>query len=194
MNTTRIEAFSDAVLAVIITIMVLELKAPAGSDLAALRPLLPSLLIYILSFQVVGSYWNNHHHLLRVARQVDSRIMWTNLHLLFWLSLVPFFTAWLGQHYRAAWPTALYGSLLLICATAYQYLQRAIMAGQPEVAKRIGQNLKGKLSLAFYAAAVPLAFVSHWFSDLLFVLVAITWAIPDHRLERTAIANPSQNS
>lgn len=186
MNTSRLEAFSDGVIAVIITIMVLELRTPQGSDLAALLSVLPTFLVYVVSFSVIGTYWNNHHHLIRTARRLNGKIMWANLHLLFWLSLIPFFTTWLGQNYRAVLPTALYGVLLLVCAGAYQFLQVVIIADQPKdsfVTKRIGRDVKGVISLSLYVAAVGLSFVNHWLADAIYIIVAAAWFLPDRRLE-----------
>lgn len=180
------EAFSDGVLAIIITIMVLELKVPEGVTLAALVPLIPVLLSYVLSFVFLGIYWNNHHHLLQAARQVDGRVLWANLHLLFWLSLVPFATGWMGENDFAPWPVALYGIVLVFAALAYFFLARALVAlhGQDSaLATAIGRDVKGKLSLVLYLLAVPLAFVSAWLSLGLYVVVALLWFIPDRRIE-----------
>jgi uncharacterized membrane protein len=185
-RTGRLEAFSDGVIAIIITIMVLEMKVPEGTHLDSLRPLLPVGLAYVLSFIYVGIYWNNHHHLLHATRRVNGGILWANLHLLFWLSLVPFVTHWVGENHAAAWPTALYGIVLLMAAIAYEVLQHAIIAHHGEdstLARAIGSDWKGKLSLAAYACAIPLAFVSPWLSDLLFVAVAALWLVPDRRIE-----------
>jgi uncharacterized membrane protein len=185
MHFARLEAFSDAVLAIIITIMVLEFRAPDGDDLKALSPLLPTFLTYILSFTFLGIYWNNHHHLLKATRKVNARVMWTNLHLLFWLSLIPFATGWLGQHHSAAWPTATYGAILLMAAIAYTLLQAAIVCQHgpgSKLAESLGSDLKGKLSIAAYAAAIIFAPVQHWVSDALYVAVAVIWFIPDKRV------------
>jgi uncharacterized membrane protein len=187
MSASRLEAFSDGVIAIIITIMVLELEVPHGSDLAALRPLLPVFLSYVLSFVYIAIYWNNHHHLLRATNRVNGRIMWSNMHLLFWLSLVPFVTGWLGQHHGGAWPTALYGCVMVMAAIAYIILQTAIVESLGHgsaLAASLGGDFKGKLSLACYAAAIGLAFVNQWWSDALYALVALIWLIPDRRLER----------
>ncbi len=187
MKTSRLEAFSDGVLAIIITIMVLELKVPHGADLAALWPLLPVVLSYVLSFVYVGIYWNNHHHLLHATPRVNGAILWANLHLLFWLSLVPFVTGWMGENSFAAAPTALYGVVMLAAAIAYWMLQRASIAEQGEaslLAAAIGSDLKGKLSPVLYAVAIPAAFVSAWVSGGIYVLVAVIWLIPDRRIER----------
>ena len=187
MSKGRLEAFSDGVLAIIITIMVLELTAPHEPTLDALQPLIPTFLSYALSFVFVGIYWNNHHHLLQASRQVDGRVLWANLHLLFWLSLVPFVTAWMGETNGAAWPVALYGMVQLLAGIAYFILSRALIAAHDAgslLAAAIGSDFKGRLSLGLYAAAIPLAFVGPWMSWILFVLVAVIWLVPDRRLER----------
>ena len=187
MEKNRLEAFSDGVLAIIITIMVLELKVPHGVELAALKPVLPVLLSYVLSFIYVGIYWNNHHHLFQSTQRVSGRILWANLHLLFWLSLFPFVTGWVGENHLAATPTAVYGVVLLMAAIAYYVLQRAIIAQQGReslLATAIGEDWKGKLSPLLYLAAVPLAFVSPWIANGLYVLVALLWLVPDRRIER----------
>ena len=188
MSKGRMEAFSDGVMAIIITIMVLEMKAPAGADLAALRPLIPVFLSYVLSFVFLGIYWNNHHHLLQAVHQVNGRILWANLHLLFWLSLTPFVTGWMGENRFAAWPVALYGAVLWFAGFAYFILTRALIAhhGQDSVvATALGRDFKGKVSLVFYSVAIPLAFVNAWLAFALYVLVAVMWFIPDRRLEKT---------
>jgi TMEM175 potassium channel family protein len=187
MSKGRLEAFSDGVFAIVITIMVLELKVPHGSDFAALRPLLPVFLTYVLSFVYLAIYWNNHHHLLHTVQRVNGPILWANVHLLFWLSLVPFVTGWMGENHFASLPTALYGCVLLMAAVAYLFLQRAIIAEHSRdsmLAKALGADFKGKLSIAFYAAAVGLSFVNQWFADCLYALVALMWFIPDRRIER----------
>jgi len=187
MNRNRMEAFSDGVLAIIITIMVLEMKVPHGTDLAALKPILPVFLSYILSFVYVGIYWNNHHHMLHVTTRISGGILWANLHLLFWLSLFPFATGWMGENHFAATPTATYGGVLLMAAIAYYILQRAIIAGQGPhsvLAEAVGYDWKGKLSPVIYAAAIPLAFVDSRISRGLYVAVALLWLIPDRRIER----------
>jgi uncharacterized membrane protein len=184
------EAFSDGVIAILITIMVLELTAPHAADPAALRPLIPTFLSYVLSFVFLGIYWSNHHHLLQAIRQVDGRILWANLHLLFWLSLIPFVTGWMGENDFAAWPVALYGTVLLLAAIAYTILTRALISfhGRDSVlATAVGRDLKGKASLAFYAAAIPLSFVSSGLACALYVLVAVMWLIPDRRIEKTLV-------
>ena len=187
MGTTRLEAFSDGVLAIIITIMVLELRAPHEPTLAALSVLLPVFLSYMLSFIYIGIYWNNHHHMLSVTERVNGGILWANLHLLFWLSLVPFTTAWMGENHFASAPTAAYGVTLLMAGIAYWILQRAILRSEGRdsvLARAIGPDLKGKLSPFVYLVAIPLAFVHPAISDALYVTVALTWLIPDRRIER----------
>jgi uncharacterized membrane protein len=188
MSKGRLEAFSDGVIAIIITIMVLELSAPHGADLAALRPLIPVFLSYVLSFVFVGIYWNNHHHLFQAARQVNGATLWANLHLLFWLSLIPFATGWMGENDFAAWPVALYGLVLLLAGSAYFILSRVLIAhhGQDSaLATAIGGDFKGIVSLVIYTLAIALAFVNSWLSCALYVLVAIIWLIPDRRIEKT---------
>jgi uncharacterized membrane protein len=187
MQKNRLEAFSDGVIAIIITIMVLELKVPHGTDFAALEPLLPVFLSYILSFIYVGIYWNNHHHLLHATQKINGPIMWANLHLLFWQSLVPFVTGWMGENHFAAMPTALYGFVLLMSAISYIILQSAIIAHQGRdslLAGAVGRDRKGKLSIVGYIVAIGLSFVNEWLADALYVLVAIMWFIPDRRVER----------
>ena len=186
MRTSRLEAFSDGVIAILITIMVLELRAPQGGDLSALRPVMPGLLTYVLSFAYLAIYWNNHHHMLHVARSVNGAILWANLHLLFWLSLIPFVTSWLGESHGAPWPTALYGAVLLLSGFAYIALQQAIIrhhGRESELATAVGRDFKGKLSIVGYAAAIALAFSEAWISDLIYVAVALVWVIPDRRIE-----------
>ena len=187
MKKGRLEAFSDGVIAIIITIMVLEMKVPDGIDFAALYPLLPVFLSYVLSFVFVGIYWNNHHHLLQAVRHVNGPILWANLHLLFWLSLTPFVTNWMGESRFAAWPVALYGVILLCAAFAYFILTRALVAHHGEdsaLATAVGRDFKGKVSLVFYVVAIPLSFVNSWLACALYVLVAIMWLIPDRRIEK----------
>ena len=187
MNKTRLEAFSDGVIAIIITIMVLEMKAPHGAAPPALRPLIPVFLSYVLSYVHIGLYWNNHHHLLQAVRHVNGPILWANLHLLFWLSLVPFVTAWMGENHFAALPVSLYGVVLLLSGVAYFILVRSLLAHHPrdsELARAIGNDFKGKASVAVYAVAIPLAFVNAWIACALYVVVAIMWLIPDRRIER----------
>ena len=187
MKTTRLEAFSDGVLAIIITIMVLELKVPHAVELAALKPVLPVLLSYVLSFIYVGIYWNNHHHLFQATEQVSGGILWANLFLLFWLSLFPFTTAWMGENHLAAIPTAIYGFVLLMAGIAYYVLERAIIAKQGResfLALAIGKDWKAKFSLALYLAAIPLAFVNSWIASALYIFAALLWLIPDPRIEK----------
>jgi uncharacterized membrane protein len=188
MNKARLEAFSDGVIAIIITIMVLELKVPSHADrFEDLMPLLPVFLSYALSFVYVGIYWNNHHHLLQAARQVTGRIMWANLHLLFWMSLIPFVTGWMGENHFAVAPTVLYGVVLFMSGIAFVLLQRAILACEANrtvLVAALGTDIKGKLSVLAYAAAIGLAFVNEWIADALYVIVAIAWFIPDRRIER----------
>jgi uncharacterized membrane protein len=186
MSKTRMEAFSDGVIAILITIMVLEFKVPHGDDLAALRPLLPVFMTYILSFVFLGIYWNNHHHMLHAADRVTGRILWANLHLLFWLSLIPAVTGWMGENHFAALPSAVYGVVMFGSAVAYTLLQNAIIASQgrhARLAEAVGKDFKGKLSLLLYASAIPLAFVRSWIADAIYVLVALTWLVPDKRIE-----------
>jgi TMEM175 potassium channel family protein len=192
MTKERVEAFTDGVIAILITIMVLELRAPAGTDPAALRPLLPLFLTYVLSFAFLGIYWSNHHHMLRVAERVNGKVLWANLHLLFWLSLIPFVTQWMGEHHTVAWPTAVYGIVLLLCAISYRILQNALVGVQgPDslLARAMGRDFKGLASEAMYIAAIPLAFLSPWLSDALFVAVALIWIVPDQRIEARLTAN-----
>ena len=186
MTKGRLEAFSDGVIAIIITIMVLELDVPEGADLAAIAPLLPVFLTYVMSFVFLGVYWNNHHHLFHMVDRVNGGILWANLHLLFWLSLTPFITAWMGRNHFAPLPTAAYGVVMLLSALAFTILTRAIVAHQgphSKLAHAIGRDWKGKVSLALYAAAIPLAFVNQWISDALYVTVTLMWLIPDRRIE-----------
>jgi uncharacterized membrane protein len=187
MEKNRLEAFSDGVLAIIITIMVLELKVPQGGQFSALTPLAPVFSSYVLSFIYVGIYWNNHHHLFQTTRHVSARILWSNLHLLFCLSLFPFATAWMGENHMAPAPTAAYGIVLLWAGVAYYILQRAIILREGTnslLAAAVGRDWKGKLSPLIYLAAVPLAFVSPWISNSMYALVAILWIVPDRRIER----------
>ncbi|MBV9881317.1 MAG: DUF1211 domain-containing protein [Gemmatirosa sp.] len=187
MTKGRLEAFSDGVIAILITIMVLELKVPHGADLAALRPLVPTGLTYLLSYVFVGIYWSNHHHMLHAADHVDGAVLWANLHLLFWLSLVPFATGWMGENHLAPVPTAGYGVVLLFCAVSYTVLQQTLIARQgphSRLREAVRHDGKGKASLAMYAAAVPLAFVASWASVAIYVAVALMWLVPDRRIER----------
>ena len=190
-GTDRLEAFSDGVLAIIITIMVLELKVPHGDDLASLRPLLPVFLSYVLSFVYLGIYWNNHHHMLHVTERVSGAILWANLHLLFWLSLIPFVTGWMGENHFAPGPTALYGVVLLLAAIAYWILQATILVKhgcQSVLASAVGSDLKGKVSPLLYAVAIPAAFVHQAIAGAIYVLVALMWLVPDRRIERALAA------
>ncbi len=187
MRTGRLEAFSDGVIAIIITVMVLEMKVPRGEELGALLPVLPVFLSYVLSFIYLGIYWNNHHHMLHLARKATGGILWANLHLLFWLSLIPFTTGWMGENHFAAAPAALYGLVLLMAAIAYFLLQQRIIASQgPDslLKKAVGGDWKGKLSPILYAIAIPMAFWYQWASLGLYVLVALLWLIPDRRIEK----------
>jgi uncharacterized membrane protein len=187
MSKGRLEAFSDAVIAILITIMVLELKVPHGSSLADLRPLFPVLLSYVLSFAYLAIYWNNHHHLLHAVRHVDGRVLWANLHLLFWLSLLPFVTHWTGETHFAEVPVAAYGAVLLLAAVAYWLLVHALIAregGDSLLASAIGSDFKGNISIVAYLAAIPLAFVYPPVANALYVAVAILWLVPDRRIER----------
>jgi len=196
MGTGRLEAFSDGVLAIIITIMVLELRAPHEASVGALAPLLPAILSYVLSFVYLGIYWNNHHHMLHVTRRVSGAVLWANLHLLFWLSLVPFVTAWMGENHFAAAPTAVYGVVLLLAAIAYWILQRAIVAAEgPDslLATAVGRDWKGNLSPVLYVLAIGAAFVSPWIAGAIYVLVALLWLVPDRRIERALeTAHPAE--
>jgi TMEM175 potassium channel family protein len=188
MGKTRLEAFSDGVLAIIITIMVLELKVPLKADWPALFPLIPVFLSYVMSFAYLAIYWNNHHHLLQAIKHVDGRVLWANLHLLFWLSLVPFVTGWMGETQFAPRPVALYGTVLLLAAVAYYILTRSLISlhGRDSVlASALGRDFKGKISVVIYAVAIPLSFVNSWSACALYVLVALMWLIPDRRIEKT---------
>ncbi|HJP60755.1 MAG TPA: TMEM175 family protein [Gemmatimonadaceae bacterium] len=186
MTPERLNAFSDGVIAIIITIMVLELKVPHGSDMTALRSVLPAFLVYVLSFVVVGIYWNNHHHLLYLTDRITGSVLWANLHLLFWLSLMPFTTGWMGENHFAPLPTALYGAVLLCAGIAYYILEQTIIRNQGENSRleaAVGGDTKGRISLVLYASAVPLAFVHQFISDAIYALVALIWLIPDSRIE-----------
>lgn len=187
MSKNRLEAFSDGVIAIIITIMVLEMKVPHGDDLAALRPLLPVLMSYVLSFVYLGIYWNNHHHMLHASRTVTGSVLWANLHLLFWLSLIPFTTGWMGENHFAKLPAAAYGFVLLMAAIAYRLLQQRIIASQGEgsiLARAVGSDWKGRFSPLLYASAIALAFISSWAAVAVYAVVALVWVIPDRRIER----------
>jgi len=188
MRTTRLEAFSDGVIAILITIMVLELRPPHGATLADLRPLVPVVLAYVLSFTMLGIYWNNHHHMFHATDDVDGTVLWANLHLLFWLSLAPFVTAWMGENHFAPVPTAAYGGDLLLCAIAYTLLQMAIIRHQgpnSRLARAVGKDRKGKISGGLYLIAIPLAFVHPAIAGAIYVTVALIWLVPDRRIERT---------
>jgi uncharacterized membrane protein len=187
MHKSRLEAFSDGVLAVIITIMVLEMKPPHGAELSDLAPLWPVFLSYLLSFIYLGIYWNNHHHLLQAAQCVNGRILWANLHLLFWLSLIPFLTGWMGENHFARWPVAAYGGVLLAASIAYTLLVRQLMAQhgpRSTLARAIGGDFKGKLSMGLYVAGVAFSFVQPWISVAIYGLVSAIWLVPDTRIER----------
>jgi len=187
MGKGRLEAFSDGVIAILITIMVLELKIPRGADARALAPLLPVFLTYVLSFVYLGIYWNNHHLMLHVTDRINGKILWANLHLLFWLSLVPFATGWMGENHFAPLPTAAYGAVLLAAAIAYVLLQSAIIAEHgpdSKLASAVGSDVKGKISPVLYAAAIPLAFVHQWIADAIYVAVALMWLVPDPRIAK----------
>jgi uncharacterized membrane protein len=188
MEKDRLQAFSDGVIAILITIMVLELKVPHGSSAHDLRPLVPVFLTYVLSFVNLGIYWNNHHHLLAATRRINGAVLWANLHLLFWLSLFPFFTGWMGENHFDALPTAAYGIVLFMAGVAYFILKTAIIAAQDtdsKLAEALGSDVKGKISPVIYAVAVPLAFVSKWIALALYIVVALMWLVPDRRIEST---------
>jgi uncharacterized membrane protein len=190
MTRNRLEAFSDGVIAIIITIMVLELRVPQGASFVVLRPIAPVFLSYLLSFVFLGIYWSNHHHLLQVVEHVNGSVLWANLHLLFWLSLTPFVTAWMGENHFAAWPAALYGAVLLFAAIAYFILTRALLSiHHPDsvLATALGRDFKGKISMVIYLVAIPLAFVRSWLACSLYVLVAVMWLVPDRRIEKTIV-------
>jgi uncharacterized membrane protein len=188
MSKARLEAFSDGVIAILITIMVLELKVPLQTDWAALLPLIPVFLSYVLSFAMLGIYWNNHHHLLQATKRVDGRVLWANLHLLFWLSLAPFVTGWMGETQFASRPVALYGTVFLLAGVAYYILTRCLISlhGRDSVlASAVGRDVKGKVSVALYALGILVSFVNSWLACALYVLVAIMWLVPDRRIEKT---------
>ncbi len=190
MDKRRVESFSDGVLAIIITIMVLELRVPHGASLAALRPLVPVFLSYVLSFVYLGIYWNNHHHMLHVTRHVSGAVLWANLHLLFWLSLVPFVTGWMGENHFADGPTAIYGVVLLMAGIAYLILQRTILSVEGSdslLARAVGRDLKGKISPLLYVIAIASARLSAWIAGGIYVAVALMWLIPDRRIERALL-------
>jgi len=191
MTTTRLEAFSDGVIAILITIMVLELKVPHGDDWPALRHTVFTLLMYVLSFVYLGIYWSNHHHMFHVTKHVSGSVLWANLHLLFWLSLVPFMTTWMGENHFASLPTALYGAVLLASAVAYTILQTRIIVlegSESPLAKAVGNDVKGKISIALYLAGILLAFVHPLVADAIYAIVAMIWLVPDRRIESQLIA------
>jgi uncharacterized membrane protein len=186
MGKGRVEAFSDGVIAIIITIMVLELKVPDGFDLAALRPMLPVFCAYVLSFIYVGIYWNNHHHMFHAVQKVNGAVLWANLHLLFWLSLLPAVTHWVGENHLASWPTAMYGVVLFMSAIAYFILTRMLIrehGKESTIAKAVGSDFKGKVSVVIYLAGIVLAFVAPWVSAALYTFGAAWWLVPDRRIE-----------
>jgi uncharacterized membrane protein len=187
MSKERLLAFSDGVIAILITIMVLELRVPHGADWAALTPLVPIFLTYVLSFVLLGIYWNNHHHMFQITERINGQILWANLHLLFWLSLVPFVTGWMGENHFAALPTAAYGVVLVGSAIAYTILQTTILKEEgpnSRLAEAVKSDVKGKISIVLYVVAIPLAFVNQFISDALYVTVALIWLVPDPRIER----------
>ena len=191
MQTNRLEAFSDCVMSIIITVMLLEIHVPRDAPtLEGLRPLVPGFLSYVLSFMYLGIYWNNHHHMFQVTERVTGGVLWANLHLLFWLSLIPFVTGWMGANHFAPTPTALYGVVLFLAAMAYYILVRAILAapgGNPVLAEAIGRDVKGKVSPLVYLAAIPLSYVSPWIANGLYLLVALMWLVPDRRIEKVVV-------
>jgi uncharacterized membrane protein len=196
MGTSRLEAFSDGVLAIIITIMVLEMKVPHGSDLASLKPVFPVFLSYILSFIYIGIYWNNHHHMIHAAKFVNGKVLWANTHLLFWLSLVPFVSGWMGENHFTTWPVALYGIVLLMNAVAYYILAQLLVqlhGKDSTLAAAIGKDSKGILSLAIYLAAIGLTFLNPWIGLILYALVAALWIIPDRRIEKKLVNKVTNN-
>jgi uncharacterized membrane protein len=186
MTKTRLEAFSDGVIAILITIMILELKTPHAATWSALTPVLPSFLTYVLSYIYLGIYWTNHHHMIHATERISGGVLWANLHLLFWLSLVPFTTGWMGENHNAPLPTAVYGVVLVLAAIAYTILQTTIIRNQPphsKLAMAVGSDLKGKISIVLYLIAIPAAFVHQLISDALYVTVALIWLVPDRRIE-----------
>jgi uncharacterized membrane protein len=188
MSKSRLEAFSDGVIAILITIMVLELTGPHEPTLDALRPLIPTFLSYVLSFIYLGIYWNNHHHLIQAVQHVNGRVLWANLHLLFWLSLIPFVTSWMGENRFARTPVALYGAILMFAGVAYYILTRELIAlhgRQSTIATAVGRDFKGKISVVLFLAAIPLAYISAWIACAVYFSVAIIWLIPDRRIEKT---------
>jgi uncharacterized membrane protein len=191
MHKGRLEAFSDGVLAIVITVMVLEMKVPHGTDLQALTQVFPVFLSYVLSFLYIGIYWNNHHHLFQAVKQINGAVLWANLHLLFWLSLFPFVTGWMGENHFATWTVALYGVVLVMAATAYFILVRVLLAGHAAdsvLARAIGSDFKGRVSVVIYAVGIALAFANSWLGLVAYMLVAIIWLIPDRRIEKTLVA------
>ena len=187
MNKSRLEAFSDGVIAILITIMVLEMKVPIGKDFASLKPVIPKFISYVLSFVYLGIYWNNHHHMMHTVKKVSGSILWANLHLLFWLSLIPFVTDWMGENNFAPVPIALYGIVLLMAAIAYFLLQGQILSVDGKdslLAKAIGKDLKGKISPILYLVAILLSYFNQWIAVAIYVLVALIWLVPDKRIER----------
>ncbi len=188
MGKGRMEAFSDGVIAIIITIMVLELRTPAGNNFLALKPLVTVFISYLLSFVFIGIYWNNHHHLLHAIQEVNGTILWANLQLLFWLSLIPFATSWMGQHFLSPWPVALYGFVLFAAGISYYILSRELIRHHGKdstLATAVGKDAKGVISVVVYFVAIPLSFIYSWLSYALYVLVAIMWIVPDRRIEKT---------
>jgi uncharacterized membrane protein len=186
MTRARLEAFSDGVIAILITIMVLELKVPHGATLDALRPMLPVFMAYVLSFTILGIYWNNHHHMFHVVDHVNGAILWANLHLLFWLSLIPATTGWMGEHFRAPWPTAVYGLVLWCSGIAYNVVVRTIIRHEgpnSKLALAVKRDVKGKISIVIYFLALPLAFVRPWIAQMIYAAVALMWLVPDRRIE-----------
>jgi len=197
MGKSRLEAFTDGVMAIIITIMVLELKVPHGAELAALKPLVPVFISYVLSFLYVGIYWNNHHHLFQVVQKVGGGVLWANLHLLFWLSLMPFATGWMGENHFSKMPVVIYGVVLLCAAIAYYFLTRALLAhhaSDSPLAKALGCDFKGKISIVIYAAAIGLTFVDPWIGVALYFVVALIWLVPDRRIERIIAGVPGKKA
>ena len=195
MSKGRLEAFSDGVIGILIAIMVLELRPPEGAELADLRPLIPVFLSYVLSFIYVGIYWNNHHHMFQVVQRVDGRVLWANMHLLFWLSLIPVTTAWIDEAGLSAWPAALYGVVLLMAAVAWFIMTRALLAihdADSALARALGRDAKGKVSLLIYLAAIVLSFVVPWMAATLYVLAALIWLIPDRRVEKFVTDHAAQ--
>lgn len=195
MKKGRVEAFSDGVIAIIITIMVLEMKIPHDNTIAALKPLFPVFLSYVLSFIYIGIYWNNHHHMMHAAKTINGKILWANMHLLFWLSLIPFVTGWMGENHFTKWPIAFYGFVLFMNALAYTLLAKLLIKHHgPEsiLGKAIGKDTKGKISLALYLSAMLMAFVNAWISLAIYVIVAIIWIIPDTRIEKTLMEVESE--